>query len=211
VPVPTWVTEAGIVGTWVVGVLAIFGERIRAMVFRPKLHLALKSSVGIHTTQTASASPDTIEHLLPPITKHARYYHLRVTNRAIYPTAQDVQVLLLGVEWVNDEIRRSGKLYVPSVLGWAGSVYPLNRSIGSKTEGIADLFFVREDGLRFVPVVLPNNFQAEYTGDTHLRVTAIARGIDCESNPIRLNIDWDGKCEFGDDAMAKHLVITETV
>jgi hypothetical protein len=71
VPVPTWVTEAGIVGTWVVGVLAIFGERIRAMVFRPKLHLALKSSVGIYTTQTASTSPDTIEHLLPPITKHA--------------------------------------------------------------------------------------------------------------------------------------------
>ena len=120
-------TEAGIVGTWVVGVLAIFGERIRAMVFRPKLHLALKSSVGIYTTQTASASPDTIEHLLPPITKHARYYHLRVTNRAIYPTAQDVQVLLLGVERVNDEIRRSGELYVPLMLGWAGSVYPLNR------------------------------------------------------------------------------------
>ena len=119
--------------------------------------------------------------------------------------------LALGVERRDDEIRRSGELYVPLVLGWAGSVYPLNRSIGSKTDAVADLLFVRNDVLRFVPVVIPNNFQAEYTGDTHLRVTPIARGIDCESNPIRLNIDWDEKWEFGDNAMAKHLVITETV
>ena len=192
--------------------LAIFGDHIRAMVFKPKLHLELKSSLGNYITQTPAAPPDTMDHLLTlGMKKHARYYHLRVTNRAIYPTAQDVNVMLLGVERRDDEIRRSGELYVPLVLGWAGSVYPLNRSIGSKTDAVADLFFVRDDVLRFVPVVIPNNFQAEYVGETHLCVTAIARGIDCESNPIRLNIDWDGKWEFGDDAMAKHLVITETV
>jgi hypothetical protein len=27
--VPTWVTEAGVVGTWVVGFIALFGERAR--------------------------------------------------------------------------------------------------------------------------------------------------------------------------------------
>ena len=128
-PVPTWVTEAGIVGTWVVGVLAIFGDRIRAMVFKPKLHLELKSSLGNYITQTPAAPPDTMDHLLTlGMKKHARYYHLRVTNRAIYPTAQDVNVMLLGVERRDDEIRRSGELYVPLVLGWAGSVYPLNRT-----------------------------------------------------------------------------------
>ena len=116
--------------------------------------------------------------------------------------------MLLGVERVNDW-RQSGELYVPLVLGWAGSVYPLNRSIGSKTDGVADLLFVREDVMSFLPVVIPNNFQAEYSGKTHLLVTAIARGIDCESNPIRLNIVWDGKWDFGDDAMAKHFVISE--
>jgi hypothetical protein len=210
VPVPTWLTEVGIIGTWVVGILAICGDRIRAAVFKPKLHLELKSSVGIYTTQTIQTpSPHPIDQLLPPKTTHARYYHLRVTNRAIYPTAQDVNVMLLGVERRDDDFRRSGELYVPLVLGWAGSVYPLNRSIGSKTDAVADLFFVREDVLRFLPVVVPNNFQAEYVGETHLTVTAIARGIDCESNPIRLNIDWDGKWDFGDDEMAEHLVISE--
>jgi hypothetical protein len=131
-----------------------------------------------------------------------------VTNRARYPIAQDVQVLLLGVEWVNNEFGRSGALYVPLVLGWAGSVYPLDRKIGSKTDAVADLFFVREDGLTFVPVVIPNNSKQTYIGETRLCVTAIARGLDCESNQIRLRVEWDGKREFGDDEMAKHLVIT---
>ena len=50
-PVPTWVTEAGVLGTWVVGVLALFGDRIRAVLFKPKLHLELKSSVGVYCPQ----------------------------------------------------------------------------------------------------------------------------------------------------------------
>jgi hypothetical protein len=46
-----------------------------------------------------------------------------------------------------------------------------------------------------------------YSGETHLRVTAIARGIDCESNIIRLRIDWDGVWERDDEAMKKHFKI----
>jgi hypothetical protein len=142
------------------------------------------------------------------VTRHARYYHLRVTNRAKYPKADDVQVLRLGVERINDdEERRLGELYVPLPLGWSNGLYPLARSIGSKTEGVADLLFVRDDVLRFVPVVVPLNFQAEYSGKTHLRVTAIAKGIDCESNVIRLNVSWDGVWEPDDEAMKKHFVI----
>jgi hypothetical protein len=205
VPVPTWVHEAGVLGTWVVGVLAIFGDRIRAAVFKPKLHLELKSTVGIYVTQTVQTQSPHPQQFSLPKKMPARYYHLSVTNRAVYPTAQDVNILLLGVEKVN---QRRSDVYVPLVLGWAGSVYPLNRAIGSKTEGIADLFFVREDVLGFLPVVIPNNFQAEYAGETHLTVTAVARGIDCESNTIRLNIDWDGKWDLNAEEMAKHLAIS---
>ena len=38
----------------------------------------------------------------------------------------------------------------------------------------------------------------------HLRVTAIAKGLDCESNVIRLRIDWDGVWERDDIAIKKH-------
>jgi hypothetical protein len=170
--VPTWLTEMGIIGTWAVGFLALFGDRIRATIFKPKLHLELKSAVGSYITQTPPPSTQTesVENVLiaHQASKHARYYHLRVTNRARYPIAQDVQVLLLGIEWVNSKFGRSGALYVPLVLGWARSIYPLDRKIGSKTDAVADLFFVREDGLTFVPVVIPNNFKQTYVGETHL-------------------------------------------
>jgi hypothetical protein len=50
-----------------------------------------------------------------------------VTNRAKYPKADDVQVLLLGVERTNDQQeRRPGDLYVPLPLGWASGLYPLD-------------------------------------------------------------------------------------
>jgi hypothetical protein len=200
--VPTWVTEAGVAGTWVVGFLALFGDRIRAWCFKPKLHLELKSDVGSYSPQRGHENGR-------EVTRHARYYHLLVTNRAVYPKADEVQILLLGVERLDDQERRPGDLYVPLPLGWSNGLYPPARTIGSTTEGIADLLFVRDDGLQFVPVALPLNFQAHYPSrETHLRVTAIAKGIDCESNIIRLNIDWEGVWERDDDAMRRHFVIS---
>jgi hypothetical protein len=164
------VTEAGVLGTWVVGFLALFGDRIRAWCFKPRLHLELKSHVG-------SYSPQSKRENGREVTRHARYYHLRVTNRAVYPKADDVQVLLLGVEHIDDQGRRPGDLYVPLPLGWSNGLYPLARSIGSKTEGIADLLFVRNDGLRFVPVVLPLNFQEVAEAEAQRLLTCSDPGL----------------------------------
>jgi hypothetical protein len=158
--------------------------------------LELKSSKGIYCLQTEN-----------DLEKHARYYHLRVINQSQF-TAHDVEVLLLGVERLDDEKQRPGELlYVPLPLGWANGQYPLARKIGSRTDATADLLFVREDVLRFVPVVTPNNFQSGYSHNALLRVTAIAQGVDCESNTVRLTIDWDGKWVRDDDAMQDHFKI----
>ena len=197
-------TEAGVVGTWIVGFLAVFGEQIRTAIFKPKLYLELKSRVGINSPQTGKENG--VE-----VTRHARYFHLRVTNRAKYATAADVQVLLLGVERLDDEDRRPGDLYVPLPLGWENGLYPIARPVGFETDATADLLYVREDGLRFVPVVVPHNFQAKYIGKTRLRVTAVARGLDCESNTVRLNIDWDGTWVSDDGAMQDHFKIDTVV
>jgi hypothetical protein len=203
---PTWVQEAGVIGTWVVGFLALFGDRIRAWWFRPKLHLELKNDVGSWCPQKVGAPPDGG----PSRFRDAHYYHLRVTNRATYPAAKDVQGLLLGVERLDQEPPQPGELYVPLSLGWAGGVYPLMREIGRKTDAIADLLFVHEEGeLEFVVVHAPFNFQSVYSGETHLRVTAVARGSDCESNILRLEIDWDGVWERDEKAMKKHFTIRE--
>ena len=109
---------------------------------------------------------------------------------------------------MDDDKRRPGDLSAPLPLGWANGLFPIARPVGSKTDGVVDLLFVRADVLQFVPIMVPHNFQAEYSNATHLRVTAIARGIDCESAPLRLTIVWDGKWERDEYAMAKHLVIS---
>jgi hypothetical protein len=76
---PTWLQEAGVLGTWVVGLLALFGDRIRAMVFRPKLHLELKREASSYCPQIVRQRDGT------EVTKHAHYYHLRVTTRCHAP------------------------------------------------------------------------------------------------------------------------------
>lgn len=148
----------------------------------------------------------------------ARYYHLRVTNSKAYPAAHDVQVLLTAV----DRPGPSGepkRLYTGALpLSWINAhLHPLTRTIGSKTEADVDLLFVRdfqsgenaEDAfMHFIPMVIPNNFEAKFSGDTHLWITAIARGLEGESKPLRLKIDWDGKWERGDAEMARHFEIT---
>src|SRR5262245_8325685 len=99
---PTWVQEAEVLGTWVVGVLALFGDRIRAWLFPTDLHMELKSEIGSYTPQLGPPPDGTS---VAPL-RGARYYHLRVTNRGWYSAAKDVQALLLGVERLNQEPRR---------------------------------------------------------------------------------------------------------
>jgi len=46
-------------------------------------------------------------------------------------------------------------------------------------------------------------------GEQHFWITAVARGLNAQSRPLRLKIDWDGKWETGDAEMAQHLTIRE--
>jgi len=49
---PAWVTELGILGTWIIAIAAIWGERIRAILFRPELRLALLNQLGEFVNET---------------------------------------------------------------------------------------------------------------------------------------------------------------
>jgi hypothetical protein len=189
-----WIATVGVLGTWVIAIAAIWGEKIRSWAFRPELQLRLKDSAGEFCNQNI----ETVfkDGLRAHESVPARYYHLRVTNSKAYPAAHEVQVLLAAV----DRAGPSGepqRIYTGALpLGWASAqLHPLARTIGSKTEADADFFFVRaaiqsggnaEDAfMHFTPMLLPNNFQAKFSGDTHLWITAIARGLDGESRPLR--------------------------
>ena len=77
------------------------------------------------------------------------------------------------------------------------------------TRAEVDLFVVTGQELRLIPSIVPNNFPDVFQGhNTRLWITAVARGIDAMSNELRLQVDWDGQWEPGNDEMRRHLKVT---
>jgi hypothetical protein len=73
----------------------------------------------------------------------------------------------------------------------------------------ADFLRVRKGGtMELMPLVPTTTFPMIHSGETHLWVTAVARGLDGESKPCHLKIDWDGRWERGDTEMANHFKMT---
>jgi hypothetical protein len=117
------------VGTIGAVLAALFGDWIRAAIFKPRLTLELASVVGEATTVQLTAPSGESRP------EKARYHHLRVANRAAWPKASQVQVYLVRIE----EPGPDGTLQVK----WAGDVpvkwkfqeiYPLQRTIGPETD-----------------------------------------------------------------------------
>jgi hypothetical protein len=199
--VSAWV---GAFGPWVVAGAAIWGERIRAAVLRPNLHLKLASNVG-EITEQAMMEGDRVTELLP-----ARYFHLRVINRRRFPAAHEVQIFMTKLEIPGPDGQPRMIYSVPLPFMWQyQELYPNPlRTIGYTTVAQAALFFVRPGMLQLTPVLVPRNLRDTFQPDAHFWITAIARGIDGESNSVRLKVDWDGTWERGDAEMTHHLKIT---
>ena len=87
----------GVVGTWVLAILAIWGDKIRSLLFQPKLRLELRNNVGELTRQTV--------HWMTPAgpqerSSNARYYHVLLKNvsAARFPLAREAHVIIAQIE-----------------------------------------------------------------------------------------------------------------
>jgi hypothetical protein len=142
-------------------------------------------------------------------TIEGRYFHLRVTNGSRFPVAREVQVLITALD-IRGPDSEPQRIYTGALpLVWRHQqLHGLSRSIGSRTEADADLLFVRNGVLQLTPMLVSNNFAATMLGESHFWITAVARGLDGESKPLRLKIDWDGQWERGDAEMGRHLRIS---
>lgn len=200
---PAWVSEVGVATGVAVAVLAVWGERIRTSVLRPQLRLELRDRLGELTEQVITDIHGNVT-VLP-----ARYYHLRVQNYARFPAAHEVQVFLTRIETPgpNGDPQIFYDTELP--LSW---MHPQlykdpRRTIGYPTVAFSDLFFVRPGRLELLPMIVPNNLQNAFQPDAHFWVTVVARGIDGESNHLRLKVDWNGQWHLGQAEMANNLKI----
>ena len=124
-----WVNLSAAVATFLAVLVALFGDWTKAYLFSPKLMLELRNPVGVKTTIVLQWQSEEGERRQR--TEDARYYHVRVSNEARWPSATQVQVYLVRVE----EPGPDGELQVT----WSGEIpiqwtnqqiYPLARTIG---------------------------------------------------------------------------------
>jgi hypothetical protein len=189
------ITLFGVVGTWIVAALAVWGEGLTSVFFRPKLRIELLG-LSIPVKQNNE--------------KTARYYRLKVTNarRTRQSAAHDVRLLITRVEEpdAGGDPRRVFDEMLP-LLWERQEVLPLTHTVGADAH--APLFFVREDGVfEFTPVVKPNHFKASYQGRTLLWVTLCATSNERDSPSLRVKIEWDGQWQFGEAEMKAHVKVS---
>jgi hypothetical protein len=191
------VAAIGVLGTWAIAVLALWGDWFRSQFafLRPRLVL----------------EPVGLSELVPQNNGlRARYYHLRVRNMrpGRLPAAHEAQVLITRVDREDASGQPTPSFAETVPLAWVrGEIYPLLRTIGPEAEVV--LLWVREDGwFQFQPIVLPNHFPPGGVGPARFWVTAQVRAIEADSEPRRFRIDWDGQWHDGAAEIAQHLRVT---
>ena len=178
--------------------VALFGDWLKAKMFKPSLNLRLTLSKGEAVNmRTPNGSLD-----IP-----ARYFHLLVTNQRGFPAATDVAVFLTACDLVggNGQYRRVWTGEVP--LRWRHQeLYPLFRTVGPAID--CDLVCIMKGkGVSLLPIVYPNNLPIHWTDPFDMIVSAVVRHREGESIPYRIKITWDGKWHDGENELAQHFAV----
>jgi hypothetical protein len=191
------VAALGVLGTWAIAALALWGDWFRSQFpfLRPRLILE-PVGLGDMVRQNNGLK--------------ARYYFLRVRNvrPGRLPAAHEAQVLITRVDR-EDAAGQPTPTFAETVpLAWVrGEIYPLLRTIGPDAE--SNFLWVREDGwFQFEPIVWPNHFPPGRIGRAKFWVTVQVRAIEADSEPRRFRIDWDGEWHDGAAEIAEHLRVT---
>lgn len=198
-----WVVQvATAVGTIAAVVVALFGDWLRTRFAPPKLILKLQNELGIKVDPTILTAPD-------GSTREAasRWYHVRVENGRRWSSATQVQVFLLRVE-EPDAAREYKLMWFGEIpIRWRyQEINPLIRSIGYPAD--CDLCsVVKGKWLELHPIITPLELTARRREASHLILTLQARGLEGDSNLLRVRIDWDGQWADDTQEMAAHMVV----
>jgi hypothetical protein len=205
-----WITLGGVIATLLVSVVAIFGDKIRASWFKPKLCVHLDSPRGVFVSEIITPLPPAQQYMRP-----ARYYYLSVGTTRRWPLAHDVRILVTRLETPDP----GG---VPRTV-WTGEIplrwehpeiQPASRTLGRPAR--ADFIAAAQDQeevperrnqLHLMSVNWPSNMQRVYFTGTRFWVTVVATSNEADSSAIRLEIAWDGNWNPGEAEMWEHLKI----
>ena len=137
------------------------------------------------------------------------WYHVRVSNDTRWFNITGVHIFLLSMEAPD----ASGKFqtiwegYTP--LGWKLEPDPKPKIIGYPAD--CDLCHVINDPrqVRLSPLI-KGQVPETFTSSFRIAVTLQARGIEADSDRLRIEISWDGEWSDNRDEMMRHLVVKAT-
>jgi hypothetical protein len=201
---PAWVGIAGVIATWTVAFLALFGDRLRCWMNQPKVEIELADKDGVLEVETLRW----IDNGVPKErSREARYYRLRVRNARRNSPVHDVQLMVEAIERPGPGNQPVLDYPGPLPLDWQHSqVFPQARTIGPPA--VVDFLVVTEERtLKLRTVIAPNVYATEYALPTHRWITVVARGLEHDSQPVRFKVDWDGEWDRGQAEMRSHLTI----
>jgi hypothetical protein len=182
------------IGTFLAVIIAIFGERIQFWLrLGPKLKLELIDPVG---ESISGPSPDIL----------FRYYHLRVSNQHKWSPATNTRIVITGLARPASDGRFSPQsLSGPLQFLWRfNKFHPSIYSTVGYPE-ICDLGYLQR-GSKFTLslFVIPTNLNVTISANERMRVEVRAIADNAESEPLYVEISWDGKWSEDTPEMAKH-------
>jgi hypothetical protein len=182
-------------GTFAAVVAAIWGDRIKDCLFGPRLTLALVDDRGAKIPRLNGT--------------HAYFYHIRVTNRrrsvarSVQVRVQRIAKRVPGGDFLEQQI------VCPHQLEWTPTELRLDvRNVFG--EDICDFGFLDFGATAFSLSTRWKllNFPGDVAANESARFEIIASGENLYfSEPLVLEVNWDGKWANDRDEMRQHLAI----
>jgi hypothetical protein len=184
------------IGTIAVAIAAIWGDWIRSKFCGPKLELRLVDRWDLNTTNYG---------------KRQIYCHLEVSNQRQWSPARSVRVVLDALA----KKRPDGTFFpeylvVPLQLTWAFAIAHEQLPTIGPTDR-CDLGWLEEGSEQFKvsTYIRPNNFRGFLVAGEAMQVRVVALSQNGASNPLLLEIAWNGTWSTDLEEMRRHFVVKE--
>ena len=169
-------------GTIALAVMAIWGDRVRALIAGPKLELDLKDTKGDLIVRNDG--------------RNTYYYHLDVMNKRRWSPARSSRVFVVAIQKKSADGTYHHLSHVaPLPLVWSHQrFHEFAPTIGM--DDSCDLGHLDQDDDRFHLELLykPNNFEGQLVKGESMRVSIRASAHNGEMKiPLVLEISWNGE------------------
>jgi hypothetical protein len=203
-----WTVKAlAALATFLAVFVALFGSWLRYVIAPPQLTIAIADTRG-YTTELAALKEVRTDNKVSKEQYETKglWYHVRVENRTRWNPVTELHIFLLSIE-TPDAAGDFRPVWIGhAALGWRHNANPQGKKIGYAAE--CDLCHVLKEPLQlWLSPIIPADIPLFYSRECRIRLTLQARGMEADSNLLRVEISWNGKWSDDQVEMMRHLVV----